>query len=100
MKFSKDYSKLGNQIFTTIRKNTRYNRVLGNTGSSILIMTPTRQFWAQIIEKNEIKKNQITEKLANSDADCSRAELITMLEKWYGKEFDDFLLFTFRKALL
>ncbi len=97
MKFSKDYSKLDSRIFTTIRKNTRYNRVLGNTGSSILIMTPTKQFWAYIIAKNKIKKKQFTEKLARTDADCSKAELIAMLEKWYGKEFDDFLLITFMK---
>ena len=97
MKFSKDYSKLDKPIFTTIRKNTRYNRVLGNTGSSVLIMTPTRQFWAYIIAKNKIKKSQITEKLAHSDADCSKAELIAMLEKWYGKEFDDFVLLTLQQ---
>jgi len=31
------------------------------------------------------------------DADCSKAELVAMLEKWYGKDFDDFLLLTFLK---
>ena len=97
MKFSKDYSKLDSRIFTTIRKNTHHNRLLGNTGNKIKIQTPTKEFRAYLIAKNKIKKKQITEKLARSDADCSKAELIAMLEKWYGKKFDDFLLITFMK---
>ena len=97
MRFSKDYSKLSSRIFTTIRKNTRYSRILGNSGNSINIKTPTKEFRAYVIAKNKIKKKQFTEKLARSDADCSKAELIAMLEKWYGKEFDDFLLITFMK---
>lgn len=98
MKFTKDYSKFEKRIFTSIRKNTRHYRVLGNlSGKSIKIQTPTQEFRAYIIEKRKIKKSQITEKLARSDADCSKAELVAMLEKWYGKEFDDFLLLTFMK---
>ena len=42
-------------------------------------------------------KKDITEELAQSDADCSREELIAMLEGWYGKEFDNFVLLTFEK---
>jgi len=97
MKFSKDYSKFERQIFTSIRKNTRHSRLLGNTGNSIKIQTPTREFRAYIIAKNEIKKYQITGRLAHSDTDCTKAELIAMLEKWYGKDFDDFLLLTFKR---
>ena len=96
IRFSKDYSKLDGPIFTTIRKNTKHYRQGAKlTGCSI--QTPTRQFRAYLIEIKTIKKKQITEKLAYSDADCSKAELITMLEKWYGKKFDDFLLLTFMK---
>lgn len=98
MRFSKDYSKLDKPIFTTIRKNTNYNRrILFRTGKGCEIRTPTRQFRAYLIELKKLKKKQITEKLAHSDADCSRTELIAMLEKWYGKKFDDFLLLTFMK---
>lgn len=95
MKFSKDYSKFERKTFTSIRKNTRHYRVLGNLGKGLKIQTPTKEFRAYIIEKRELKKSQITEKLARSDADCTKAELVAMLEKWYGKEFDDFLLLTF-----
>ena len=44
-----------------------------------------------------MSKANITERHALSDADCSRAELIAMLERWYGKEFDDFVLLTMQK---
>lgn len=99
MRFSKDYSKLDNDIFTTIRKNTKHKRIMllsaGTKG--INIQTPTRQFRVYLIELRKLKKKQITERLARADADCSKAELISMLEKWYGKKFDDFLLLTFKK---
>ena len=42
-------------------------------------------------------KNEITDSLARYDADCSKAELIAMLEKWYGKDYDDFLLLTLKR---
>lgn len=96
MRFSKDYSKLDNPIFTTIRKNTKHYR-LGAGTEGCKIQTPTRQFKAYLIEIKTLKKKQITEKLAHSDADCSKTELIAMLEKWYGKKFDDFLLLTLKK---
>ncbi|GAH84992.1 unnamed protein product [marine sediment metagenome] len=94
MKFSKDYSKLDKLIFTTIRKNTRHYRLPRRIWN---IQTPTRKFKAYLIKLRKLKKKQITEKLARSDGDCSKAELIAMLEGWYGKEFDDFVLLTFQK---
>lgn len=93
MKFSKDYSKLDEPIFTTIRKNTSHYRLMRKCE----IHTPTRFFKAYLIELKGLKKKQITEKLARSDADCSKTELIAMLEKWYGKDYDDFLLLTFKR---
>ena len=93
MRFSKDYSKLDKQIFTTIRKNTSHYRLM----RKCKVHTPTSLFTAYLIKLRRLKKEQITEKLAQSDADCSRTELIAMLEKWYGKEFDDFLLLTFKR---
>lgn len=88
MKFSKDYSKLDFKAFTTIRKRSlRYS-----WGGNYKIETPTREFRATVRAICPIKKINITESLALADADCSRGELITMLEKWYGKDFDDFML--------
>jgi hypothetical protein len=93
MKFSKDYSKLDKLIFTTIRKGSNYYRI----HSICKIKTPTREFKAMIVAKETIEKEDITEELAQSDADCSKVELIAMLEKWYGKEFDDFVLLTLQQ---
>ena len=102
MRFSKDYSKLSKNIFTTIRKNIGYYHYNSNINKSsvgfiITVKTPTKSFKVKIIEIKYIKKKDITEELAQSDADCSRAELIAMLEKWYGKEFDDFVLLTLQR---
>ena len=93
MKFSKDYSKLDKPIFTTIRKNTGYYRIKNVYG----IHTPTKEFLGRVIITEPLNKNSITEKIAQEDADCSKAELIAMLEKWYGKQFDDFILLTLAK---
>lgn len=94
IRFSKDYSKLKNPVFTTIRKNTSHYRI----GSVHAIKTPSNSFVAKITDSIPLRKTNITEDLAESDADCSREELIGMLEKWYGKEFNDFVLLTLAKA--
>lgn len=93
MKFSKDYSKLDQNIFTTIRKMSTYYRV----GDSYKIKAPTKEFRAIVVGWWPMKKAHISEQLAQDDADCSKAELIAMLEKWYGKKFDDFVLLTLKK---
>ena len=93
MKFSKDYSKLDKNTFTTIRRASNYYRIC----SVYKIKTPTKEFKAMIVAGETIVKKDMTEELARSDADCSRKELITMLEKWYGKKFDDFVLFTLER---
>lgn len=93
MKFTKDYSKLDRRIFTTIRKNSSYYMC----GMILTIKTPTKEFKARITMSETISKNEITTSLARFDADCSKAKLIAMLEKWYGKDFDDFILLTLQK---
>jgi len=93
MKFSKDYSKLDKPIFTTIRKYPGYM-----VGQVLTINTPTKKFMAKVTHATWMNKALITEELAHSDADCSREELIAMLEKWYGKVFDDFVLLTLEKV--
>ena len=95
MRFSKDYSKFERVFFTTIRKRRKsQGYILGNPW---IIKTPTRQFRARLISIQKISKDMITEKLARHDADCSRDELIAMLEKWHGKAFDDFVLLTLER---
>ena len=93
MKFSKDYSKLDKLTFTTIRKYSGYYMC----GMTVNIKTPTKEFKAKVIKANWMNKSMISENLAQSDADCSRVELITMLEGWYGKRFDDFVLITLER---
>ncbi len=93
MWFSKNYLKLNQNIFTTIRKNTGYYKL----GNIYKIKTPTKEFKARLIEHRKIDKNYITEQLAQNDADCSRAELIAMLEGWYGKKCDDYVLLILEK---
>ena len=95
MRFSKDYSKLERDVFTTIRKCRKsQGYIFGNVW---IIKTPTRQFKAELIGVQKISKDMITEELARHDADCSRDELIAMLEGWYGKSFDDFVLLTLER---
>ena len=90
IRFSSDWEKLGWTIFTTIRKNTGSKKI----GQVHTIKTPSRKFKAKVIGLYPIKKEEITDDLAFIDADMTRAGLIRMLETWYGKEFDDYILIT------
>ena len=90
MKFSKDYEKLGWVVFTTIRKNTENYKL----GHIYTIKTPQYSFKAKVIGLLPIKKKDITENLAQVDADVTAETLKRKLENWYGKEFNDYLLIT------
>jgi hypothetical protein len=94
MRFSEEYSKLRKKEFTTIRKNTGYYKV----GSVRRITTPRQEFRAKVISSTPLAKRDITEELARKDADCSRDKLIEMLERWYGRRFDDFALLRLRRV--
>lgn len=94
MKFSKDYTKLDWDKFTTIRLNNGYYK----EGKMVKINTPTKDFKAKVVMTEAITKGDITEELAEMDADCSREELIGMLENWYGKKKDDFVLIWMEKV--
>ena len=93
LRFSKEYSKLRQPIFTAIRKNTGHYE----EGYAYEVKTPTGSYMAYCIGDTPIKKVDITESLARFDADCGRDELIAMLEGWYGLDFNDFVLLTFWK---
>jgi hypothetical protein len=91
--FSHQYSKLSKDVFTTIRKSTGYY----SRGQLVSIKTPKDSFFGKVVDLKEIKKDDITEELAMSDADTTREKLIELLEKWYGKIFDNFVLLTIQK---
>ena len=96
MKFTQEYSKLENDYFHTIRKNTgayKPNQIYS-------IRTPKQIFRAFCIRCDLIKKEEITKHLARVDADCSRDELIKKLEGWYGKKINDFVLIHFKRVNL
>ncbi len=93
MKFSHEYSKLSKKVFTTIRKNTNFYRI----GQICQIQTPEQSFKAKVVGSGLIKKVEINDYLAQEDADMKAEKLIALLEKWYGKRFDDFVLLTLEK---
>jgi hypothetical protein len=97
MIFSENYTKLDKGVFTTIRKNTNHYKV-GKTYS--MQVKGKIDFPATIIGVKMLKKADITEEIARTDADRSRQELVDMLEGWYGKEFDDYVLITLQKGIL
>jgi hypothetical protein len=93
MRFTREYAKLSRPVFTTIRKNTR----LYQLGARPKIRSPKQRFRTMVIERTPIRKADITEDLARSDGECSREEVIALLEKWYGPDFDDFVLLRLAK---
>jgi len=95
MKFSKNYEKLGWVTFTTIRKNTGKYK-LGNTYTVDVL--GSGKFKARVIGLLPIRKEEITSDLAQADAECTREELVRMLEGWYGPVFDDYVLITLWSA--
>jgi len=94
VKFSKQYSKLNYNIFTTIRKNKGYYRVK----QVIDVETPLEKFKAEIVSVRNITKADITENMAWKDADMERLYLLSLLEDWYGQQCDDFILLTLMRT--
>ena len=95
MIFSKHYSKLDRDVFTTIRRNTGYYRP-----AQIIfcqVKGERQEIKASILSVVPIKKSEITDALAQADADCSRTELLAMLTDWYGSACDDYVLIRLRK---
>ena len=93
MIFTHEYSILKKKIFTSIRRNTGFYKV----GHSYQIHTPEQAFKAKVIKAEAISKFEMDDSLAQSDADMSAVDLILLLDRWYGKVFDDFVLLTLRK---
>lgn len=94
MKFSHEYTKLSKKIFTTIRRNNNFYKI----GHTYQIQTPKQNFKAKVIEGELISKTEIDDHLARNDADMIAQELVVLLETWYGKIFDDFVLLTLERG--
>lgn len=93
MKFSKQYSKLSYPVFTTIRQNKEDYQA----GQIINIDTPKGTFKAEILSIRELFIEDITENMAQIDADCSRQDLIDLLKSFYEENIDDLILLTLVK---
>ena len=93
MKFSKNYSKLNYNIFTTIRQNKGYYK----EAQTIIINTPLNSFYAEIVSIRNIKLKDITKIIAQRDADCSQKELIDLMKLFYKNKADDLISITLMK---
>lgn len=96
MKFSKEYNKLSYPVFTTIRQNKGYYK----QGQTIKVYTPKQEFMVEILSIVCITKKQMTDTISHLDAECSREYLLSMLERWYGKNADEYILLTLGKRSL
>lgn len=94
MRFTHEYCKLKLKYFTTIRKNTGFYKL----GRVYTIHTPNQHFRAEVVTIKPIKKADITDEFAWKDADCNAKTLKEILEKWYGKKYDDFVILSLRKV--
>jgi len=94
MKFSQDWTKLSQPRFTTIRKSGGYYRV----GRKYLCETPTTRFYAKVVHMRYILKQDITEDIAQADADTDKESLIKLLNRFYGKDYDGFVLMTLERV--
>ena len=96
LKCANHYSKFSNPLgtFTEIRKSA----VGYSVGSIVTMITPLSKFDATIVKRKTIRKSDITEELAQSDADCSREALLKKLEEWYGEDTERLLLLTLERV--
>jgi len=94
MRFSKNYKKLGYPIFTTIRGNRGYYK----EGQTIKVTTPDSCFHAEIVSIRTINLKDITNTIADKDADCSKEALIRLMIKFYKDNADNLILITLIKV--
>lgn len=94
MRFSKDWEKLQQTYFTTVRKNTGIYQL----GKTYTIQTPTQRFKAKVVVLEEIEKEGLTDGIAKEDIGGTRKELIKLLENWYGKKFNNFVLLGLKRC--
>lgn len=86
LKFSKDYSKLEDRVFTTIRRYDRYK-----VGEIVSVKTPTKQFHVLILHKFKSKAKDLHKEFLCYDTDTDNLiEAINVLNSFYKKPINDF----------
>lgn len=85
LKFSHNYSKLNNRSFTTIRRRDKYA-----VGEKVQVITPSKRFYAKIIEKWKAKLRDIPAGLLLRDTDMkTRREAESLLNSFYRNPIDE-----------
>lgn len=80
IKFARDFSKLTDPYFTTIRKQS----INLSTGRQYLLQTPTAEFPAILIRQHTYKISEISTKTLTHDTDTdSREEALEVLREFY-----------------
>ena len=82
MRFTHDWQKLHEKLFTTIRKDG----CCYQPGRTYGISTPSVQFRAKVLARQRIHLNEISNELALLDAEMSAQSLRKFLRKFYGKK--------------
>ena len=93
LRFSRNWSKLDHRIFTTIRDRACALEV----GKVYEATYPGGVFKFEVIGRRDITRDDITESVAQADADMSRSELLKALDTWYGSEQNELVLLTLCK---
>ena len=86
LKFSKDWKKLNDPIFTTIRRRTDLEE-----GNIIDIISPKKKFKGIVLFRTSIELSKISTSLLTYDTDTLiRNEAIKVLNSFYQKEIKDY----------
>jgi hypothetical protein len=96
IRFSKDFKKLDDPYFPTIRKKSKGL----NTGRYYMIKTPTKEFQAILIVQNKVRFCEIPELTLYRDTEVTSREgaLEAMREYYPGlKETDQVMVYWFTK---
>lgn len=89
IKFARDYPKLQDDVFSTIRKSPKKLR----TGQKVLIKSPNHEFKAIIITaRREYLRDIGTGDLTNDTSTESREEALMILREYYPDLDEDSLV--------
>lgn len=79
IKFAKDFKKLDNDNFSTLRVHDRYKK-----GEIYLVKTPTKEFKALLLDKNHYKLKDIPNRCLMQDTDTTTYyKAIEQLKEFY-----------------
>ena len=92
MKFSREYTKLQDRVFTTVREGDYYR-----VGQVIDCRPPEREFQARLLLKVQIRFRDIPEAFLQYDTDCpelSAAEIRNKIRSFYRRNAprDDWIM--------